>query len=50
MWSLLPVIHADGNDLGQAVGTEEQPGVVRAALGQVEQGVADGRRGFTGNV
>lgn len=50
LWSLLPVIHADGNDLGQAVGTEEQPGVVRAALGQVEQGVADGRCGFTGNV
>lgn len=50
LWSLLPVIHADGNDLGQAIGTEEQPGVVRAALGQVEQGVADGRCGFTGNV
>lgn len=50
LWSLLPVIHTDGNDLGQAVGTEEQPGVVRAALGQVEQGVADGRCGFTGNV
>lgn len=49
-WSLLPVIHADGNDLGQAVGAEEQAGAVRAALGQVEQGVADGRCGLTGNL
>lgn len=50
MKSLLPVIHADGNNLGQAMGTEEQAGIVRAALGQVEQSVADGCGGLTGNV
>lgn len=32
------------------MGTEEQAGIVRAALGQVEQGVADGCGGLTGNV
>lgn len=49
-FTVLPVIHADGNDLWQAISTQEKPCIVRTALCQIEQGVADGRCGFTDNV
>lgn len=46
----LPVIHAYGNNLGQAVSTQEKPCIVWTALCQIVQGVADGCCGFTGNI
>lgn len=48
--TILPVVHADGNDLRQAVSTQEKPRVVWIALRQIVQGVADGRCGFTDNI
>lgn len=48
--TILPVVHADGNNLRQAISTQEKPCVVRIALRQIVQGVADGRCGFTDNI
>lgn len=48
--TILPVIHADGNNLRQAISTQEKPCIVRTALCQIVQGVADGCCGFTDNI
>lgn len=48
--AILPVIHANRNDLRYAISIQEKPCVVRTVLCQIIQGVADGSCGFTGNI
>lgn len=48
--AILPVIHADGNNLRKAIRTQEKPCIVRTALCQIVQGVADGCCSFTDNI